>query len=1120
MRQFRCLFTLWTVVFLGLFVNAKRIPAQHGGPTDAELSVKKLQVAPGLSVALFASEPLLKNPVAFSIDELGRFFIAETHRYKDSIFDITRQTNWLMNDLSFRTVDDRAAFLQKEFATNLNFLTKDSELIRLVEDRDNDGRAETSSIFADGFNETTSGTAAGILARKGEIWFTSIPDLWKFSELEKGGARRLNGQKIASGFGVHIGVSGHDLHGLALGPDGKIYFSVGDRGFSVRTKEGKFLNHPDTGGVLRCNQDGSDLEVFATGLRNPQELAFDQFGNLFTADNDTAGEDNSRFIHVVEGGDYGWRASYQFMDGYGPWVKEKVWQGGIDGTLAHSGDAAQGPSGLAFYPGPGLPEKYQNHFLACDFPKGVWSFAVQPKGASYEITNKEKFLWNLGATDVDFGPDGSAYVTDWGQSYSMPDNGRIYRIFDPESRRRRGDETHSKSSTRINQSLVTSSPTEVKNLLVEGMQKRSVEELANLLGHRDLRVRMEAQFEFGRRSFNSVQDGVDASLFLQKRIQETTNQFARIHIIRAMQSISVDGTSDIAVRLLKDADPEVRAQAARWIGETDWRALFSQLISSLRDENSRVRFFAAMSLGNLKSKESIPSLLEMLKRNGDVDAYLVHAGVWALANIGDFEAIQLAAKNENVSIRRAALLAMRRMERPEIAQFLNDAEPRLVAEAARAINDVPINEAMPQLAAMLQRAAELNSVENAAHTNSWEQILLRAINANFRLGKKPNAVALASFAASTAPLATRIEALDALSDWENPNPLDRVMGLWRPLPKRAKRIAVNAIQPIAKQLLADANEKILIATIIALRKLGVNEVSPALFELFQNPKSSSSVRVEVLRTFMSSADSHLSKAVELAFISPDAAVRREAIKAIALLSPDQTPLLLEKLFVTETDLRLSQTAFATLGTLTNSGASDVVARQLDRLLAGQIAPELQLDLLDAAANHSDRRVTEKLGRYKASLAKNDSLSGFRIALVGGNSERGKKIFNEREDVACLRCHAIKGKGGTVGPELGGIASKQSREYLLDSIVHPNKTIAVGYENILVTLKSGGVHAGVVKSEDATELVLNSPEDGIVKIKKADIEKRDHGLSSMPDGVGDILTKAELRDLVEFLAGLK
>jgi quinoprotein glucose dehydrogenase len=161
-----------------------------------------------------------------------------------------------------------------------------------------------------------------------------------------------------------------------------------------------------------------------------------------------------------------------------------------------------------------------------------------------------------------------------------------------------------------------------------------------------------------------------------------------------------------------------------------------------------------------------------------------------------------------------------------------------------------------------------------------------------------------------------------------------------------------------------------------------------------------------------------------------------------------------------------------------------------------------------------------LKRYKASLSQNDSLADFRIALVGGDVERGKKIFHEREDVACLRCHAIKGQGGNVGPDLKGIATRQTREYILESILFPNRKIAPGFENVLVTTKNGSSYAGLVKSEDAQKLVLNSPEDGIVTIKKEEIVKRDPGLSPMPEEMAKVLTKFELRDLIEFLGSLK
>ncbi|MBK7999808.1 MAG: c-type cytochrome [Verrucomicrobia bacterium] len=141
-------------------------------------------------------------------------------------------------------------------------------------------------------------------------------------------------------------------------------------------------------------------------------------------------------------------------------------------------------------------------------------------------------------------------------------------------------------------------------------------------------------------------------------------------------------------------------------------------------------------------------------------------------------------------------------------------------------------------------------------------------------------------------------------------------------------------------------------------------------------------------------------------------------------------------------------------------------------------------------------------------------------LNGGDAERGKAIFFEKVEVQCSRCHAVKGQGGTVGPKLDGIGKLRQREYLLEAIVFPNRAVAAGYENVTLTLKNGAVHFGLVKGEDDMELRLESPEDGPLKIAKADIVTRQRGLSAMPEGLAAALSKRELRDVVEYLAGLK
>jgi quinoprotein glucose dehydrogenase len=140
-------------------------------------------------------------------------------------------------------------------------------------------------------------------------------------------------------------------------------------------------------------------------------------------------------------------------------------------------------------------------------------------------------------------------------------------------------------------------------------------------------------------------------------------------------------------------------------------------------------------------------------------------------------------------------------------------------------------------------------------------------------------------------------------------------------------------------------------------------------------------------------------------------------------------------------------------------------------------------------------------------------------LVGGNVDEGRRIFQERSDVACARCHTVNGAGGNVGPALDHIGAKQTREYLLDAIIAPNKEIAKGYENLLVT-HAGGQTAGVVIRETGLAVEINSLEDGPVTIQKSDIKKVTRGLSAMPEGLSQMLTPFDLRNLVEYLASLK
>ena len=193
---------------------------------------------------------------------------------------------------------------------------------------------------------------------------------------------------------------------------------------------------PHEGAVLRCELDGSDLEVVHHGLRNPQELAFDQWGDLFTGDNNSDGGDKARLVQIVPGADSGWRIGFQWLNDRGAWNREKMWQPRhpeqTAGILPPIQNFADGPSGLTYDVG-SLPERFRDCFFLCDFRggrsySGVRAFRLSRQGAGYEVASSDKIAWNVLATDCEFGPDGALYLFDWVNGWDKTGKGRIYRL--------------------------------------------------------------------------------------------------------------------------------------------------------------------------------------------------------------------------------------------------------------------------------------------------------------------------------------------------------------------------------------------------------------------------------------------------------------------------------------------------------------------------------------------------------------------------------------------------------------------------------------------------------------------------------------------------------------------
>ncbi|MBS0263199.1 MAG: HEAT repeat domain-containing protein [Planctomycetes bacterium] len=1066
--------------------NTKVAPASH----DAELALSRIKVQPGLKIDLWAAEPLLANPVAFCIDERGRVYVAETFRQSKGVEDNRGHGHWLDDDLAAQTLEDRLAYFWKHLGNKVWQYTNEEDRIRILADTNGDGKADSSTIFSDGYNAVLEGTGAGVLARGGDVWYTNIPHLWRLRDTDGDGKDDLR-KPLHYGYGVRVALRGHDMHGLTFGPDGRIYFSIGDRGFNVTSQEGKRFVYPDQGAVLRCNPDGSELEVFASGLRNPQEIAFDDFGNLFTGDNNSDSGDRARWVYVVDGGETGWRMSFQYLSDRGPWNREKLWHPQHPGQAAYIvppiANIADGPSGLTHYPGVGLPEKYADHFFLVDFRggyanSGVRSFAMKPQGASFELVDSQEFLWSILATDVDFGPDGAMYVADWVESWDGVGKGRIYKLHDPAS----------EDNPALKQAV---------SLFKTGFDKRSNTELAGLLGHASAKVRQEAQFHLADRGPAAVET-------LTAVATRNSNRFARLHAIWGLGQIGRKTPAVLAgiLPLLGDADLEIRGNTARVIGEAAYNPGAEKLVPLLQDAEPRVRFLAALAYSRAGTAGQLAPIIELLRDNADADPYVRHAGVMALTRLGQLPQLQAYASDASPAVRRGVLLALRRQQHPEIATFLADTDPSLVEEAARAINDVPINAALPQLAGLANRHGLTPATQ------------YRVINANFRLGTADAARVVAAYAADadTTP-EIRKEAVQALGDWAAPSGRDRVMGLWRPLPKRDRELAAAAFRDKLGGIFAGPGPVREAATKVAVQ-LEIKEVGPVLVQTLHDSRQPPQSRADALEALAGLNYDKLAEAVETARTSDQPELRVAARRALVRLQPDAALADLKQALEAGTLIE-KQSALSLLAEIKGSGSADLLVAWLDKAVRGEVPLEIQLDLLEAAAQRKLPQIQQKLTEFQALQSTADPLAAYRPAQAGGQAERGRRVF-QRGDLSCVRCHKVQGQGGEVGPDLSKIGSQQKRDYLLEAIVFPDKQIAKGFDPVVIVTDSGKVYSGIIREETDTHVRLMNADGQLVAIPKTEIEERVRGKSAMPEDLIKKLNRFELRDLVEFLSSLK
>lgn len=1073
-----------------------------------------LELYDGLKMTLWASDSLAPDPIAMSIDDEGNVYLTRTNRQKNSEFDIRGHRDWMTPSIALQSVEDRRAFLHATFAPeksaenewlpDLNNdgshdwrdLAVEEDEVWKISDLDGDGFAEVSKRILSDFHDEVTDVAGALLVRENDVFVGIGPDMWRLYDTNDDEVLDKK-ESISHGYAVHIGFSGHGMSGAVEGPDGRIYWGIGDIGANITDLEGNNYKYPNQGVIVRSEPDGSNFEVFAAGLRNTHEFVFDAYGNIISSDNDGdhPGE-SERLVHIVQGHDAGWRSNWQYgkytdpkNNDYKVWMDERLYQPRWDGQAAYIlppiMNYHNGPTGMAFNPGTALGSAWKDHFFLVEFVGNpgrspIWAFTLQPNGASFELEQEKKMVTGILPTGIRFGPDGALYAADWINGWGTKNYGRVWRI----------DVTNEAND-------LAAKRKETEMLMKLDYSDQSDDRLYELLFHEDMRIRQKAQFELAERE----EDGAEQ---FSRAITQEEHQLARIHGIWGLGQLARRELSYAGplTELLNDSDAEIVAQAAKVLGDVRYQEVSEALTALLQHEHPRVQFYAAEALGRLAHEEAVPALIDMLRANNDEDLYVRHAAVLALSRMGAEEAMAGLENDPSRALRTAAVMVLRRLRSDRISVFLDDEDEYIVTEAARAVNDdFSIEPALPALAATL-----------ADPRFTSEPLLRRGINAALRVGEEREMNLVIGFARreNVSP-ELRAEALAALGTWAEPSVLDRVDGRYRGEIKRDPSLIRNQVRKVTPEFLDSNEPEVLVAAAGMLSELEISEFKDRLLRLMQNHPAPE-VRSAMLVSLSELNYEDMNGLMRMGMNDNDAMVRTAALGLMeeADVTALALPGLVDPIFARGT-LQEQQQMLRMLGKMPEEKSGEVLSDLLDRYEDKLLDQSISLDLFEAVEATGSDQLIARLDPLRS--------DDFSEALYGGNARNGGRLFYTHAAAQCTRCHAIRGDGTEVGPSLGGIGSLLSREQLLEALVEPSVRLAPGYGTVILTLKDGQTVTGILMEENEQELVLKTSEAEPLHIENSRITERRNAPSSMPP-MGSILTTRELRDIVEFLAGLE
>jgi putative membrane-bound dehydrogenase-like protein len=641
-----------------LLLLAPFSPARAADPRAAtEPADDLLPLVPaGFKVELFAREPLVRNPCAIAFDSRGRLFVGQGPQYRSPKPDTPGDT------------------------------------VVILIDQDGDGVAETAKTFASGLN-----CVQGLTWHGRDLWVANSPDLTI--------VRDLDGDDEADEYVLvytDLGNIEHALHGLNWAPDGKLYMSKGNS--KGLTQPGRIAPKPfrelwdvtapagspdfppprvfkkgeyrrtyhdpndywgRMGGILRCDDLGSNLEIVSRGYRNPFDIGFDSGFNWLGTDNDQ--NEGDRIFMPFFGADFGWAhkwSSHWTGEGHLPTVP-------LSGPVFHGSG-----TGILHYDTPQFPPVYRDVWFINDYQRGTtysyrpaWAGSLlTPEGGKLsEFIRRGKALFN--PVDSAVGPDGTLYISGWGSRIAAEwrngqqiNEGRIFRVAWEGATAPAWD-----------------TPQRAKPVV-----RWTFDELVEDLGSSVPAWRTDAQDELVRRA-----SAVRADLigFLEKgglsSGQETWALWTLGRLEPNNRAID-DWFAATGHTRTFNARLQSSRIAAHRIREWQSTARLPQVvIDALSDAEPRIRFAAVQSVGQAKQTHLVDAIWALTAN--ETDRVTFYAAWHALLEIASPSDLRAKVRDTRPGVRRAALLALLDrgvLDESEIRRLLQDPDGSTAEVAA------------------------------------------------------------------------------------------------------------------------------------------------------------------------------------------------------------------------------------------------------------------------------------------------------------------------------------------------------------------------------------------------------------------------------------------------------